>query len=85
MSAGELLPQVILNPVVVEERVVDVEQKDGVGRGAHGDVPSAAQAAIQRAPRVVMPGRLISNAAARYAGRSGARACDPSRPIDPAR
>jgi hypothetical protein len=29
-----------LNPVVVEQRIVDVEEKDGVDRGAHGDVPS---------------------------------------------
>ena len=39
MGARELPSEVVLKPVVVEERVVDVEQKDGLGRGAHGDVP----------------------------------------------
>ena len=39
VSAGQLLPQVVLNPVVVEQCVVDVEQKDGLGRAAHRDCP----------------------------------------------
>src|SRR3984885_13445631 len=33
------LAEVRLDPVVVEQRIVDVEQKDGADRSAHGDVP----------------------------------------------
>ena len=40
VGALKLLSQVVLKPVVIEKRVVDVEQKDRLGRGAHGDVPS---------------------------------------------
>ena len=36
---GKTLAKVRLNAVVVEEGVVDVEQEDGAGRGAHGRCP----------------------------------------------
>ena len=39
MSGLKTLAKVRLNPVVVEERIVDVEQKDGIKRCVHSDVP----------------------------------------------
>jgi hypothetical protein len=40
MGGPEAFAEVRLNAVVVEQRIVDVEEKDGVDRGAHGDVQS---------------------------------------------
>src|SRR5271168_2112592 len=39
MGGFKTFAEVRLDPVVVEQRIVDVEQKDGVDRSAHGDVP----------------------------------------------
>src|SRR5208282_3726083 len=38
MGSFKTFAEVRLDPVVVEQRIVDVEQKDGVDPSAHGDV-----------------------------------------------
>ena len=38
MGALQLSAQLVLKTIVVEQRIVDVEEKDDIGRGVHGDV-----------------------------------------------
>ena len=44
MDGLQTFAEIRLNPVVVDERIVDVEQKDGAVRSAHRDVPPLATA-----------------------------------------
>ena len=38
MGALQFSAQLILKTIVVEQRIVDVEEKDDIGRDVHGDV-----------------------------------------------
>ena len=38
MGELQLSAQLVLKAIVVEQRIVDVEEKDDIGRGVHGDV-----------------------------------------------
>jgi hypothetical protein len=82
-----------LDPVVIEQRIVDVEQKDGIKRCVHSDVPLGERgfanhpvASTIGAPRQVsQTGSFLVRRPGLLNDRKRSHAIDPEREPDPPR